>query len=120
MEEVALGQGLDIPQDLALVAADVSAYADDAPVSISGVACSPHEVCRHAIETIEQIDPGRHDRHARLVPPVMAPLHLTVCASCAAGLEKSENEETTSAKTAIAGRCALVASCSAQNRQNKP
>ena len=54
IEEEAIEQGLDIPRDMALVACDCSAYAEDAPVPISGVACSPHEVCQHAIEIIEQ------------------------------------------------------------------
>jgi DNA-binding LacI/PurR family transcriptional regulator len=93
VEEEAIAQGLDVPGDLALVACDCSAYAEDAPVPISGVACSAHEVCRHAIEIIEQIEPGRNDRHAMCVPPVMVPLHLTVRASCGAGTENRTAEK---------------------------
>ena len=93
-ELAALQGGHKVPQDLALVACDTGPEALRAPVPISTVGPILKEICKQAIDVIQQTKPGFTPADCELLEPIILPLHLAVRDSCPSKLSRLDVQQT--------------------------
>lgn len=78
--------GLNVPQDLAVVACDEAQPETNEALQITAVAVSRRQVCEKAFELLEQVGPEQNGTDVRMFTPTVMPLHLSIGDTCGAKL----------------------------------
>ena len=81
MLQCVLDAGLRVPEDVAIVATASSPEALTGPVPLTTVGMNVEEICRRALDLIEEVEPGFNPGERPLFEPEYVPLYLTVNAS---------------------------------------